>query len=80
MTWVPISLGMLACQLLWVLVLSPAQLESVGVQSEGSLEQLRSMFDFPWWAASNFAAPWLGVGLAAWLMARSERVPRRHEA
>jgi hypothetical protein len=53
-------------------------MESMGVQSKGAFEELRSLFVFPWWAASNFAAPWLGVGLAAWLMSRSKhRVQRR---
>ena len=80
MTWVPISLGMLCCLLLWVFVLSPGQMESMGVQSKGSLEELRSLFVFPWWAASNFAAPWLGVGLAAWLMARGGRTAQRSGA
>lgn len=73
MTWVPVLLGMLSCLLLWVLILSPAQMESMGLPSKSMLEELRSLVAFPWWAASNFAAPWLGVALAAWLMSRSRQ-------
>jgi len=71
-TWVPTMLGMLSCLLLWVLVLSPAQLQSMGIQGRGALGELRRLFAFPWWAASTFAAPWLGVALAGWLMSRSK--------
>ena len=77
MTWVPVLLGMVSCLLLWVLVLSPAQMESMGIPSKGTLENLRSLVIFPWWVASNVAAPWLGVALAAWLMSRSRRRLRR---
>ena len=77
MTWAPVSLGMLSCLLLWVLVLSPAQMESMGHPGKGALEGLRSLFFFPWWAASSFAAPWLGVGLAAWLMSRGKHTAQR---
>jgi hypothetical protein len=67
MTWVPVSLGMVSCLLLWALVLSPAQLQPMDIQSKGAFEELRSMLAIPWWAASNVMAPWFGVGLAAWL-------------
>ena len=77
MTWVPVLLGMLSCLFLWVLVLSPAQMESMGIPSKGTLDELRSLVVFPWWAASNVAAPWLGIALAAWLMSRSKRRQRR---
>jgi hypothetical protein len=72
MTWVPVLLGMLSALLLWVLVLTPAQMQSMGVQGSGALAELRHMFVFPCWAASNFVAPWLGVALAAWLISRHQ--------
>ena len=80
MTWFPISLGMLGCLLLWVLVLSPAQLQNIGVQSKGALEELRTLLAVPWWAASNLAAPWLGIALAAWLMSRGKHRSQRSGA
>jgi hypothetical protein len=76
-TWVPVFLGMLSCLFLWVLVLSPARMESMGIPSKGTLEELRSLVVFPWWAASNLAAPWLGIALAALLMSRSNGRQRR---
>jgi hypothetical protein len=77
MTWVPVLLGMISCLLLWALVLSPARMESLGIPSKGTLEELRSLVVFPWWAASNVAAPWLGIALAAWLMPSSRGRERR---
>jgi hypothetical protein len=77
MTWVPFLLGMLSALFLWVLVLTPAQMQSIGVQSEGALEELRRMLVFPWWAASNFLAPWLGVAFAAWLISRNQHQTER---
>ena len=74
-TWVPVAFGMLSCLMLWVLVLSPARMAAIGVQRQGMLEELRTAFVVPWWAASNLVAPWLGLALAAWLTS-----PTRHRA
>ncbi len=72
-TWLPMLLGMLSCLLLWVLFLSPAYLESSGLPRPSWYQALQSFFAIPWWGISSAAAPWLGVALAAWLIARTER-------
>jgi len=72
-TWLPMLLGMLSYLLLWVLFLSPAHLESIGLPRPSWYQALQSFFAIPWWGISSAASPWLGVALAAWLIARTER-------
>jgi len=68
--WFPYFLGMLACLLLWELVLSPSLAGSLRSQDSVVPAAFQSFFAIPWWAVPVVAGPWLGLGLAAWLLSR----------
>ena len=75
----PALAGMLMSFGYWALV-------SVGYfsspeQPDANLSQAAKIaFSFPWWAAPNFFAPWLGFALAIWLSLRTSRPAPPSEA
>ena len=73
LAWIPYLLGMLGCVFFWEFVLSPAHIETMGLQSTGTLAVLQSYLSIPWRAAPVAASPLLGLGLAAWLLHRGRR-------
>jgi hypothetical protein len=35
--------------------------------------RIEQLLHLPWWSVPTFAAPWLGFGVAAWLLLRNQR-------
>jgi hypothetical protein len=76
----PYFIGMLGCLLAWELLLPSGCLPSPEPQTTCALEPFRHLLDLPWWALPVAASPWLGLGFAAWLLKRSNRVLARSVA
>jgi hypothetical protein len=64
-------LGLLTGFAYWSVVSDLPRQDTVGGLVAAAWHQLRFSLTIPWWAAHNFAAPWLGFCWAAWLL----RVP-----
>jgi hypothetical protein len=77
----PYFVGMLCCLLVWEWLQQSACLPPS--PAGGSCAQaplFQNYLAIPWWALPVVASPWLGLGLAAWVLKRRTRVPQRSVA
>jgi hypothetical protein len=71
--------GMLISFGFWALV-SVGYFSSPANEHASLWRAIQITFSFPWWSAPSFFAPWLGFGLAAWLLLRAPHPPSPSEA
>lgn len=70
----PYFVGMVSCVVAWELAVRfPCLPEEPGTCSAQPFAHLLAI---PWWAVPVVASPWLGLGLASWLLSRARRTPR----
>ena len=73
----PYCLGMLSCLLVWEFLQSTGCLPSLEAKSTCAQASIERFFTIPWWAWPVVASPWLGLGLASWLLKRMGKAGTR---